>query len=240
MLRICRFRRNGTAPTVLSITCFLAFGVFSYAGSELEKARDTQDRASLERQIRVLQDVVQKSPNDAPAQYKLALAHSYLAEVALEIRDKNQAKASAETGIDAARKAVSLNPKHAEYHRILGTLCGQVIPANVLSGLKYGRCALDSVNKALEINPNFAAGFLSRGVGNYYLPKEFGGGVDLAIRDLQKAVQIDPKLADAHHWLGLALRKANKNSEARAEFQKALQLNPNRLWTKQQLEKTPQ
>jgi hypothetical protein len=39
--------------------------------------------------------------------------------------------------------------------------------------------------------------------------------------------------------MGLAWRKANRNSEARAEFQKSLELNPRRVWAKQQLEKTP-
>ena len=58
----------------------------------------------------------------------------------------------------------------AEHHRILGTLCGQVIPGNVLAGLKYGRCALDSINKAIELDPKSAIAYVSRGVGNYYLP----------------------------------------------------------------------
>jgi hypothetical protein len=40
-------------------------------------------------------------------------------------------------------------------------------------------------------------------------------------------------------WLGLALRKANRNGEARKEFQRALELNPSRVWAKQQLDKTP-
>jgi len=49
----------------------------------------------------------------------------------------------------------------------------------------------------------------------------------------------DPKLTEAHLWLGLALRKSNKNPEARKEFQKVVELNPARVWTKQQPEKTP-
>ena len=38
---------------------------------------------------------------------------------------------------------------------------------------------------------------------------------------------------------GITLRKLNRNAEARAAFTKSLQLNPERIWTKQQLEKTP-
>jgi tetratricopeptide (TPR) repeat protein len=118
-------------------------------------------------------------------------------------------------------------------------LCGQVIPANVLAGLKYGRCALDSINKAIELDPKSAIAYVSRGVGNYYLPAAFGGGPDVALKDFQKAIQLDPKLAEAQLWMGLTLRKLNRNAEARSAFGKSLQLNPDRIWTKQQLEKTP-
>ena len=139
----------------------------------------------------------------------------------------------------AAEKAVTLQPNVAEYHRLWGTLCAQVIPANVLLGLKYGRCAQDEVNKALQLDPKASANYLSHGVGNYYLPASFGGGVDAAIKDFQKAIELDPRSSDAHLWLGIALRKANRNAEGRKELQKALDLEPARVWAKQQLAKTP-
>jgi hypothetical protein len=37
----------------------------------------------------------------------------------------------------------------------------------------------------------------------------------------------------------VALRKENKDAEAREALTKALALDPNRVWVKQQLEKTP-
>ena len=137
-------------------------------------------------------------------------------------------------------KALTLKPDVAEYHRILGTLCGQVIPANVLLGaMKYGKCAQESINKAIELDGKSAISYVSRGIGNYYLPAQFGGGLDVAIKDFDKAIQLDPKNAEAYLWRGIARRKANQVAEARQDLQKALQLNPNRLWTKQQLDKTP-
>ena len=206
---------------------------------DLEQARDRQDRAALERIAGSYAAAASQRSNDAAAQYASALAHSYLAEVATELRDKNAGRAAAETGIKAAEKAVVLQPSVAEHHRILGTLCGQVIPANVLAGLRYGRCALDSINKAIELDSKSAIAYVSRGVGNYYLPAAFGGGPEVAIKDLHKAIQLDPKLHEAHLWLGIALRKMNRNAEARAALTQTLQLNPRRVWTKEQLEKTP-
>ncbi len=209
------------------------------APAELEKARDAQDRAAIEKLIPAIASAAQRGSNDASAQYALAVAESYLSEVALELRDKEGAARAAEAGIKAAERAVQLDPKKAEHHRILGALCGQVIPANVLAGIKYGKCALEAVNKALELDPKSAEAWMSHGVGNYYLPAQFGGGADKALADLEKAIKLNPKSAETQLWMGVVLRKLNRNADARKAFQRSLELNPNRLWAKQQLEKTP-
>lgn len=207
--------------------------------ADLQTARDRQDRAALTTAVAERATTAQRQPNRADSHYQLAIARLYLAEVALQLKDKNASRAAAEEGIVAARRAIELEPKSAEYHRVLGTLCGQVIPANVLAGLKYGRCAMDEIAKAIELDPKSSDAWLSRGVGNFYLPPAFGGGIELAIRDFQKAIALQPKSADAHLWLGVALREANRNAEARQALTKALALNPDHVWARQQLEKTP-
>jgi tetratricopeptide (TPR) repeat protein len=209
------------------------------AKTPVEDALDKQDRAQLEQLAQAAGKRAAQAGSDAEAQYAHAVAQSARAQAAMESADKNGARAAAEAGILAARKAVELRPNQAEYHRILGTLCGQIIPANVLAGMKYGSCARDEVNKALELDGKAAMNWVSRGVGNYYLPPMFGGGVDKAIDDFNKAIQLDPKSAEAHLWLGIALRKQGKNDEARKALEKSLALNPARAWAKQQLEKTP-
>jgi tetratricopeptide (TPR) repeat protein len=208
--------------------------------ADLQPARDRQDRAVLQAAAASLEEAARQRPNDAAAHYQLALAQSYLAEVLLEVGDKSGAQQAAESGIRAAERAVSLRGDSAAYHRILGNLCGQAIPANVLLALKYGRCASESIRKALELDPQSADAYISRGVGNYYLPPAFGGGPQLAIQDFQRAIQLDPRSAEAHLWLGIALRKVGKHAEARAAIQRSLELNPNRVWARQQLDKTPQ
>jgi len=215
------------------------FATSAFNDADLVKARDRQDRPALEKlagDLRVLADRDQK---DAAAQYRFALAESYFAEVAIETRDKAAAKNAAQTGIDAAERAVNLKGDSSEYQRLLGTLCGQAISANGLAALKYGKCALTSVNRAIELDPKSSNNYLSRGVGNYYLPPAFGGGIELAIKDFRKAIELNPKNADAWLWLGVALRKDNQHAEAHKAIAKSLELNPNRLWAKQQLDKTP-
>src|ERR1700722_2710308 len=177
----------------------------AFDAGELDKARDTQNRGALERLASQFSAAAEKQPNDLQAQYRLALTESYVAEIAMETGDKNAARAAAEAGMKAGERIPALKPEVAEYHRILGTLCGQVIPANVLVGLRYGHCAQDEVTKAVQLDPKAPANYVSRGVGNYYLPASLGGGFDAAIKDFQKALELDPRSADAHLWLGLAL-----------------------------------
>jgi tetratricopeptide (TPR) repeat protein len=204
----------------------------------LIKARDRQDLKSLDTIIAKYKQTAGANPKSAEAQYELALANSYAAEVALELRDRKASERYAEAGIDPIRSAISANGGNAEYHRLYGQLCGQVIPANPLLGaLKYGQCARDEINKAIGLDSKLAMAYVSRGVGNYYLPSQMGGGVDLALKDLDKAIAIDPKLAEAYLWKGVALRRAGRNAEARQALQRSLQLDPDRAWAKQELAK---
>ena len=219
------------------VTIFLA-AFLAAAPPALQTARDGQDRAALQKIAEEYVAAAEKAPKDADAQYRAALASSYLSEVALELRDKKLAEQAAVRGVKAAEQAVALKPDVAEYYRILGTLCGQVVPANVLTGLGYGKRAKDAIDKAVAKDPKSAEALMARGVGNYYLPAALGGGLDLAVADFRKAVELDAKDADAWLWLGIALRKQNKNAEARQAFAKSVELNPRRIWAKQQLDKT--
>jgi len=222
-----------------TLTCALPAAAPAWE-SDLLKARDKQDRAALQKQISALQAAAEKAPKDADAQYRVALANSYLGEINLELKDNPGAEKAAEAGVRAAQAAIALQPKNAEYYRVLGTLCGQAIPAvSMLSKLTYGKRAKEALNKAIELDPGSARVHLAEGVGNYYLPQQLGGGFELAAKDFRKAIEIDPKLADAHLWLALSLRKMHKNGEARTELQKAIDLDPQRIWLKEQLEKTP-
>jgi tetratricopeptide (TPR) repeat protein len=179
-----------------------------------------------------------KAPNDAEAQFRAALACSYMAEVMIEQRERRPARQIAEQGVAHGQKAVALKGDNADYHRVLGTLYGQSI-TDVMSGLSYGPKAKSALNKAMELAPKSSMVWVAHGVGNYYLPSALGGGTQNAIASLRKAIELDPRNAEAYLWLGVSLRKENKDAEARSALSKSLELNPNRVWVKQQLDKTP-
>jgi tetratricopeptide (TPR) repeat protein len=220
------------------VAIFIAAFLAAATPSPLEVARDKQDRAALTELAMQASGAAAKAPNDSEAQYRAALADSYLAEVAIELRDRKAGRQIAEQGMKFAEKAVALKPANAEYYRLLGTLYGQAV-TDIMSGLTYGPKAKEAINKAVEKAPKSSMMYVARGVGNYYVPAQLGGGAKLSIPDFQKAIELDPRNAEAYLWLGLSLRKENRDAEARQAFTKSLELNPNRVWAKQQLEKTP-
>ena len=130
----------------------LAFAAVCSARSldpALLRARDAQDRAALQNLVSAARSAAEKAPKEAEAQYRLALALSMEAEVALELKDKNAAEKAATEGVKAAENAIALRGNDGEYYRVLGTLCGQVIPANPIMGaLSYGKRAKDSIERA--------------------------------------------------------------------------------------------
>lgn len=212
----------------------------SLAADDLDRLRDRQDRAGLDARAAALQQAAEKTPGDANGWYRAAIGHSYIAEVAQEMRDKVGAQKAAEAGVVDIDKAIELNGRNADYYRVLGTLCGQIIPANPIMGaLVYGKRAKEALDKAIEMDPKSPRAFVAHGVGYYYLPVNMGGGPDNAIRDYKQAIALDPKSADAYLWMGIALKKQHQNAKAREALAKSLEIDPDRAWAKEELEKTP-
>lgn len=210
------------------------------AADDLDHLRDRQDRPGLDARAAALHQEAGKNPGDPGGWYRAAVAYAYSAEVAQEVRDKVGAQRSAEAGVADIEKAIDLNPKNADYYRVLGTLCGQIIPANPIMGaLVYGKRAKEALDKAIEMDPKSPRAFVAHGVGYYYLPVNMGGGPENAIRDFRQAVSLDPKSADAYLWMGIAFKKEHQNAKAREALEKSLQIDPDRIWAKEELEKTP-
>ena len=111
----------------------------------------------------------------------------------------------------------------------MGELWLQLLPANgrELNTLATDysshilRDRIDYNNYRLRLNPNDARGH--SGLGTAYLMQN---RLPEAYQELQTAVQLDPKLDEAHYYLGILLRQFGKPVEARAQFEAAIQISP--------------
>ncbi len=80
--------------------------------------------------------------------------------------------------------------------------------------------ALEAIKTALEIK---ISPEVYRTLGEIYFHK---GVIDLAIRNFQESITLDPSSAEAHFLLGFALGEKGKTNESLEAVRKAIDLNP--------------
>ncbi|MEO0141799.1 MAG: tetratricopeptide repeat protein [candidate division WOR-3 bacterium] len=109
------------------------------------------------------------------------------------------------------RKVLDFNPGSYEAHFGLGL---------TLKSLGKYDDALEEIKKSLEIKIS-PEGY--RVLGEIYFNK---GAIDLAIKNFQESLLLDPDSAETHFFLGFALGEKGKHKEGREEVRKAIELNP--------------
>ena len=79
-----------------------------------------------------------------------------------------------------------------------------------------------AVAQALAIDPNLAAAYASRA----HIGLEFDHDWEAAGADYERALELDPRYAIAHHWYGGYLSAMGRHDEALAQAQAARELEP--------------
>ncbi|MGH7681715.1 MAG: tetratricopeptide repeat protein, partial [Candidatus Eiseniibacteriota bacterium] len=103
-------------------------------------------------------------------------------------------------GLEAARKAIALNPRLAEAHKA---------ESLVLRHAGDHAGARAALRKALEVNPNFAPALINSAVGCFE-----NGDIAGAERLIRRVIEIDPQEAFAWTWLGALLVYTSRYDEA--------------------------
>jgi tetratricopeptide (TPR) repeat protein len=81
--------------------------------------------------------------------------------------------------------------------------------------------AIESYEKAIELNPKDALAYRNMGIG--YKNK---GNYDQAIASYEKAIELNPKYALAYHNMGISYAKKGEYDKAISSYKKAIELNP--------------
>ena len=130
-----------------------------------------------------------------------------------------------------------------ESHALRSGLLGMMIGSSPIKGMTLGPKSGAQMERAIELAPGNPRVWMLRGIGAIHTPSMFGGGLDKSEEYLKKSIDLfvndKPQspapgwgLAEAHAWLGQVYKKQGKLELARAEYQKALALEPNDMWTR--------
>ena len=132
-------------------------------------------------------------------------------------------------GVEAARALAKKPTENPEAHRLylLGRYeFGKYGEAGWTSSIRY-------YEQALKVDPNYALAYC--GLADTYA---YMGGVVMPSKEAvvkekefaQRALQLEPQLAEAHLSLAAALAGAFDWRNAQVEFDRAIELNPNLAW----------
>jgi len=130
---------------------------------------------------------------------------------------------SPERAISFLEQAVQADPSFALAHAALGSLyMARFFYVDADPALEQK--AVVAVEKALAIDPNLAEGYLARAQLVWTLPNRFPH--ERAIRDLKRALALNPSLAAAHRELGKVYLHAGLLEESIDANTRAVRLNP--------------
>lgn len=119
---------------------------------------------------------------------------------------------------------------------------GQLIAfGSAFTAMRLGSRAGHQMDEALAAGPENPRVWMLRGVGDFYRPRLFGGGLDKAESHLRRAIELfanDHPIppapswgnAEVYGWLGQVLAKQGRRDEARAAYEKGLSLEPGNVW----------
>ncbi|MGQ9608298.1 MAG: tetratricopeptide repeat protein [bacterium] len=137
---------------------------------------------------------------------------------------------------EESEKALAEAIKHYEQVTSLQPNAQRWYNLGLLYELYGGSKAIKAVRayeQAIQLDPNFALAYYQ--LGTFRLNYKVGPAKVLvykpetAIEELKKAIELDPKLADAHVSLGLAYYQMDMPELATAEFEKAVEIDPNNV-----------
>ena len=86
--------------------------------------------------------------------------------------------------------------------------------------------ALDFINKAIKINPNFAEAYNEQGNALNELKQ-----LKLSIKSYDQAIKLNPKYTDAYYNKGLALHELKRIELAIENYDQAIKINPNHVYS---------
>ena len=188
------------------------------AGQEADRLyADRANLASARRAAELWAAELAGHPAAFDAAWKLARVDYWLGEHAAERR------AFLETGIEAGRKAVALQPNRPEGHFWIAANMGALAESfGIRAGLKYRKPVKEELETVLRLDPAFMKGSADRALGRWYfeVPSLFGGSNTKAEAHLRASLTYDEESTVSHFFLAELLLDEGRKDEARAELQR--------------------
>ena len=169
------------------------------------------------------------TPSDFEAAWKLSRARYYIGtNGAVAGR-----RAALDAGMEAARKAIALQPSKPQGHFWLAANMGALAESFGMSqGLKYRKPIKAELEEVLRLDAAYEAGSADRALGRWYykVPGLFGGSNEKSEVHLRKSLTYDAQSTASWYFLAETLEDMGRKADARAALQKVLDAPLNPEW----------
>jgi tetratricopeptide (TPR) repeat protein len=187
---------------------------------KLFAARDSIE--SLKQAALLMDDLAKREPANFEAFWRLARFKYYIAD-----REKDNSKKSKvlQAAMDAAKKAVELDPTRVEGHFWLGASTGEYADLKgALQSLSLVKTVRREFEAALAINPAYENGDIYSALGqiDLNLPRLFGGNERRGLERLKQGLSVGVNNLDLKLTLAEVYAKKGRNDEARALLESLL------------------
>lgn len=167
-------------------------------------------------------ELAKREPANFEAFWRLARFKYYLAD-----REKNNPAKSKvlQASMDAAKKAVELDPGRVEGHFWLGASTGEYADLKgALQSLSLVKTVRREFEAALAINPSYENGDIYSALGqiDLNLPRLFGGNERRGLERLEQGLKVGVNNLDLKLTLAEVYVKKARNDEARALLESLL------------------
>lgn len=188
------------------------------------------DAESLKQSVRTYQEICAADSANYEAHWRLARCMYF---VGLKETDRKVKQEIYQKGIDAARKAMSLQQGKAEGHFWLGVSYGVFGEATgIMKSLSLVGPIKLEMNTVLKIDPNCEGGGPDRVLGRLYyrLPWIAGGNKKKSLEYLQKSLKLAPANTLTKLYLADTYWSLGQKDKARTELEEILTLQPDPRW----------
>ena len=183
---------------------------------------------------------------EAWARYYAALADFRIANYLLgrEEGAKDRASGHLESAVENLKPLIDRDEQAAEACALLSSVYGRQISLSPLKAMLLGPRSGRAMEKAERLAPDNPRVVLAAAMSDFNTPKMWGGDKERAMEGFRKAAALfaEQKPAgplhpvwghgEVHAWIGLAHLDRDERAEAKAAFEKALEIEPDFGWVR--------
>jgi len=215
------------AKKIIEAKGILKAGVDTWDPETIKKARD-----------RFLGLLAREGQNNLYLLYYVALCDYRLANYFIASQEMEKAETYVKESETYLLKAMEIDPEFGELDALYAYMLGFEIAIDQEKAMSLGFQSFQYMGKASTKSPDNPRVFYLKGISELYTPKQYGGGVDTAIKTLTRSVELFDKekieeeympswgKEEAYTFLGMAYNQKGEKEKAKEMFTRALEVNP--------------